>query len=105
MKDLNIDNIRQYILKNKIKWTEHCSLRMFERGIHKKDIKDAIMSGDIIEYYPTDYPYPSCLVLGYNENDEPVHIVCGIGNDNLYIITVYCPDIKKWIDESIRRKN
>jgi len=104
MANIEINNIRKYILKNKVKWTEHCSFRMFERGIQKADVQRAILNGDIIEKYPEDYPYPSCLIIGYNLNNQVLHVVCGIGEDNLYIITVYCPDIEKWIDNTIRRE-
>ncbi len=33
----------------------------------------AIMHGDVIEAYPTDRPYPSCLILCVET--EPVHVV------------------------------
>lgn len=101
---IDIKEVRKYILTEKVKWTDHCSFRMFERGIHQEDVQRAILNGKIIEQYPEDYPYPSCLIIGYNLNNEMVHVVCGIGGNNLYIITVYCPDIEKWIDDSIRRK-
>ena len=104
MADIDIKEVRKYILSGNVKWTDHCSFRMFERGIHQEDVQMAILNGTIIEQYPEDYPYPSCLIIGYNLNNEIIHVVCGIGNNNLYIITVYCPDIKKWIDDSIRRK-
>ncbi|MHB8455997.1 MAG: DUF4258 domain-containing protein [Acidiferrobacterales bacterium] len=57
-----------------------------------KDVS-AIMKGEVIEVYPTDRPYPSCLIL-YVEA-EPVHVVAAaeaaarIG----HIITAYRPDL------------
>ena len=104
MENLNIENIRELASQNKIKWTEHGSLRMFERKIHREDIIRAIYNGSIIENYPNDYPFPSCLVLGIPENRQPLHIVCGIGKEYLYVITAYYPDNVEWEEEMRRRK-
>lgn len=103
MDNLTIYNIRNLVKNNKIEWTEHSSLRMFERVILKSDIKNAILNGEIIEHYPTDYPYPSCLISGISNNTS-LHIVCSIGKGYLYIITVYYPNEIKWISETKRRK-
>ena len=104
MANINIKDVQKYILTGNVKWTDHCSFRMFERRIRKEDVQREILNGKIIEQYQKDYPYPSCLIIGYTLNNEILHVVCGIGNNTLYIITVYCPDIEKWIDDSIRRK-
>ena len=89
MEELTIDKIKEFVNNNNIKWTEHCSFRMFERMIKREDVIYALSNGKIIEYYPEDYPYPSCLLLGHTANNLSLHVVCGIGLQNLYIITVY----------------
>lgn len=103
MNTLNINTIRNFVKNKNIKWTEHCSLRMFERIIHKSDVQNAILNGEIIEYYPNDFPYPSCLISGL-ANNTSLHIVCSISTDYLYIITVYYPNDIKWNLETKRRK-
>ena len=70
------------------------------------DIKTAINFGRIVEFYEDDYPYPSCLILGKSINCEILHIVCGINNDLLYMITAYHPDKDKWKEDmKTRREN
>lgn len=54
------------------------------------------MTGEIIEDYPDDYPYPSSLVLGQSISGQPLHLVCGIGNNTLFVITAYKPNSEKW---------
>lgn len=103
MTNINIDNIRKKIAEGNIKWTEHCSFRMFQRGIQRKDVQNTIMNGFILEQYPKDFPYPSCLISGKSILNNTIHIVCGLSSEDVYIITVYYPNEKKWIDE-IRRK-
>lgn len=67
------------------------------------DVKTAISNGRIIEYYYEDYPYASCLITGKNRSDEDIHIVCGVNNNLVYMITAYYPDSKEW-EEDMKTK-
>ena len=62
------------------------------------------VTGELIEEYPTDYPYPSCLVLGKSVHDKPLHAVIGIGGGYIWIITAYFPDELKWENDFKTRK-
>lgn len=101
---LNIEIIRKYIEERKINWTRHCLNRINQRGILISDVKNAIKNGKIIEYYYEDYPYPSCLILGYNINNKIIHIVCGIKEEMVYMITAYYPDTEKWEEDMKTRR-
>lgn len=103
---LNINTIKEYIKQNKVDWTSHCLNRLNQREISTKDVKEAINNGKIIEYYYDDFPYPSCLILGIALNSKIIHVVCGISNNLIHIITAYYPNIIKWEnDMETRRKN
>ena len=69
------------------RWTEHIIGRMAKRNISREDVKSALASGEIIEEYPDDYPYPSSLILGRLDDDSPLHVLCGIGDNKLWMIT------------------
>ena len=84
--------------------TQHAETRRRQRGISVPDIKQAILTGQIIEDYPDDYPFPSCLVLGYTDRGDPLHIVCGAGDGQLYVITAYRPSRDKWESDWRTRK-
>ena len=86
----NIISIRNHVAKRKVVWTLHCLNRLNQR-----DIKEAINNGKIIEYYYDDYPYPSCLILEYDANYKAIHIVCGLSDNLVYMITAYYPDESK----------
>ena len=102
---LNIECIRKYINQRNIIWTKHCLNRINKRDILISDIKTAILNGKIIEYYYNDYPYPSCLITGKNKDEKTIHIVCGIKDNLVYMITAYYPDSDKWEEDmKIRRK-
>lgn len=86
-------------------WTQHCLERMQERDISRADVKNGILTGEIIEEYPDDYLHPSCLIFGYTINNRILHIVAGCDSINIYIITAYYPDTKKFEEDlKTRRK-
>ena len=87
-----------------IEITQHIFMRFRERGIRLNDVITAIQKGEIIEYYPKDYPFPSCLVLGLDTNNRYLHTVCGVGNNKIWIITVYSPALDKWESNYKTRK-
>jgi len=96
---LKIEDIKRLCNYDTIVLTEHLMIRMRQRNIKLNDIKKAIENGEIIEQYPTDYPFPSCLINGNN-----IHIVCSIDVDYLYIITAYRPAPEKWEAGGNKRK-
>ncbi|MCL1834056.1 MAG: DUF4258 domain-containing protein [Leptospirales bacterium] len=96
---LNIEDIRRYCSDNAIILTDHLLTRIRQRNIQLKDIKNAILNGEIIEQYQNDYPFPSCLI-----NAENIHIVCSIGEGYLYVITAYRPSPEKWHLDGRKRK-
>ena len=104
MEKLNIDTIKQMVKDGKIRWTNHVIVRLFQRNISQEDIESAILNGEIIEEYENDYPYPSCLVYGMTLKDKILHIVCGLNEIELWIITAYYPDNMKWEDNLKNRK-
>ena len=78
--------------------------RLFQRGISIDDVVSALTSGEIIEQYPSDYPFPSCLVLGHTNKGAALHIVCGSNGIELWLITAYFPNPSEWTDDYRERK-
>lgn len=89
-----------------IKFRFHAVSRMFERNISETDVLDALRSGKIIEEYPDDQPYPSCLRLGFI-GSRPIHVVTANATDekSTIIITVYEPDSERWVSGFEKRKS
>ena len=54
--------------------------------------------------YEEDYPYPSCLVYGITIDNQVIHVVCGVNEVEVWIITAYYPDDIKWKDDLKTRK-
>lgn len=82
----------------------HAAQRLRSRSIRYADVIAALTGGEIIEQYPEDYPYPSCLVLGAAVNGRYLHVVCGSDGEYLWIITAYYPSEDKWSDDFRTRR-
>ena len=83
----------------------HALQRMFERNISVEEVESVLKSGLVIEDYPTDFPYPSRLLLGWNKN-RPLHVVEAINrmDNESIVVTAYQPDPAAWDGEFKRRK-
>lgn len=102
--ELDIEALREACRPDTIRWTSHVLKRLMQRGIAQADVEQAIKTGEIIEQYPDDYPYPSCLILGEDVAGEPLHAVCGLGGGEIWMITAYHPDAREWEDDLKTRK-
>lgn len=87
-----------------IEVTQHILMRCQQRNITYEEIKEVIQNGEIIEEYPSDYPYPSCLILGMTIEGRIIHVVVGVAEDCLWLITAYEPDPEQWNSEYRMRK-
>jgi hypothetical protein len=75
----------------------HAVQRMVAREISEGDVREVLTSGEVIESYPDDTPYPSRLVLGWRGR-RPIHVVVAdnVNAGEAIVITVYEPDIDHW---------
>ena len=101
---ITIELLRHLCNNNNVIWTAHVLERLQQRGIFRRDVRNAILTGDIIEQYPEDYPYPSCLILGTMLNGQNLHVVCGVNSEHIFIITAYYPNLDKFEDDYKTRK-
>ncbi|HHX59441.1 MAG TPA: DUF4258 domain-containing protein [Epulopiscium sp.] len=99
-----IDDIRNLLEEDKIQWSGHVLARMQQREIRVADVIETISSGEIIEYYESDYPYPSCLILGSSKDGKKLHIVCALGKGSMWMITAYYPNTIEWLEDLKTRR-
>jgi len=78
-------------------YSRHALERMFQRNIRPDTVERIAEEGRVIATYPDDQPYPSKLILGFEEN-TPIHIVLADmpTGDGPIIVTVYQPDPTLW---------
>jgi hypothetical protein len=98
--------IREHIRAKQYRLTQHATTMRLERGILIADLEHALLNGEIIESYADALPHPSCLVLGWLETGDPLHIVCSRGEVEpaLRIVTLYEPKDNLWNRDYKTRK-
>ncbi|MFP4687237.1 MAG: DUF4258 domain-containing protein [bacterium] len=102
---MEINWIRKSIEQHKVKITDHADEEAVADDLTLDEIFYSVHTGEIIENYPNDFPFPSCLVFGKNKKSKMIHSVWGYNTERQIsiLITVYTPDPKKWIDGKRRR--
>ncbi len=93
------------MVANRLVFRMHAIRRMFQRQISIEDVRHVLTTGQVIEDYPNDTPYPSHLVLGQC-GTRPLHVVAAdnVASRETIIITVYEPDPAQWEPGFRRRK-
>lgn len=95
--------VRKSTSEGRVLIRHHARVKMRKRGIYINDVTDILMKGEIIEVYPKDRPFPSCLIYS-KVGGRPVHVVCSLSKKEAIVVTAYEPDPKKWIDFKIRKR-
>ena len=101
---MTIEEIVLLCKEQSVCWTGHILERIFRREISMDDVTTVLTNGEIIEKYPNDYPFPSCLVLGHTKEGKPLHVVCGSNGTELWLITAYIPNPAEWTDDLRQRR-
>lgn len=77
---------------------------MFERTISEEVVRSVVDTGEVVQEYSDDLPYPSRLVLGW-DREYPIHVVAAYDKQTNtdIIITAYKPDPAHW-EPDFKRK-
>lgn len=89
-----------------IRFSRHAIERMFKREIPPDVVKRVVVEGEVVADYPEDAPYPSVLMLGFQDG-QPVHVV--VARDGMsgicHVVTVYRPDPRLWMADFKTRRD
>ncbi len=103
---MNLSKLRVALDGESIEWERHVLERLVSRNILRHAVLQILKSGDCIEDYPDDHPFPSGLFPGWYQ-DKPLHVVAALDETapSVYIITAYEPDREHFeADFRTRRK-
>ena len=99
---MTIKGIQDKISKSKYRFSDHAVKRMIKRSINRREIEEAILGGEIIEEYPDDKYFPSCLIYGKTRKGRDLHVQISLP-PVVVLITTYEPDPEDWIGCKVRR--
>ncbi|MBI1869809.1 MAG: DUF4258 domain-containing protein [Chlamydiae bacterium] len=93
---LKIDWIRGQVKKGNYYLSRHAdSERQFD-GLSLIEVEEALLTGRILEQYEdTGRGYRS-LVVGFSQTGKPIHVVCGVREKYLVLVTIYIPCFPKF---------
>ncbi len=85
-------------------YQRHAVERMAQRGVREEDVMQVLLTGENIQVYADDTPFPSELILGWRKS-RPLHIVVATAtvHQRKIVITVYKPHPDQW-EADFRRK-
>jgi uncharacterized protein DUF4258 len=102
---LRVEDLVQSIRENRVRITDHADEEAHADDLSLDEVFSSIPGGEIIEDYPDDKPFPSCLIFGTTFRGNPIHSVWAYNPENRWavLITVYRPDPKRWDNWRTRR--
>ncbi|WP_456475866.1 DUF4258 domain-containing protein [Candidatus Pyrohabitans sp.] len=104
MEDIN--PIKDAIKSGRINITEHADEELANDEISNESLYYSVLHGEIIEEYPDDFPFPSCLIFGRDQQDRAIHSVWAYAEKYkiAILITAYVPDANRWTDYKWRKE-
>jgi len=69
--------------QQKVLYLPHALRQMLrpDRMIRRAEVRRVITEGEVIEEYPKDVRGHSCLLLGFGDQERPIHVVCAPRED------------------------
>lgn len=99
-----IAEIRRKVRQQSYEYSLHATDQSILRQISRREVEEAVESGEVIEDYPSDKYGPSCLIFGRTGTGRPLHVHCTHPvRERVKIITVYEPSPGEWLEYRTRR--
>ncbi|MBI2993012.1 MAG: DUF4258 domain-containing protein [Gammaproteobacteria bacterium] len=98
--------IRKLVASRDVRISEHGFDELSDDGISVRDAVRGIHGAVEVEEYPASGRGPAVLVLEYDRDGQPIHVVWGIPKGHqapAVLITAYRPDPAQW-DDGFRRR-
>lgn len=94
---MDIDLIKKQVRRGRFRLSIHAEIEARYDSLDIEQIVEAILADEILERYPDTGRGESCLVIGFAQH-TPIHVVCGMRDDLVVIVTIYVPGPPKFSD-------
>lgn len=94
-----LDAVKKLVAAAKVRISDHGYDEIAADGIYVRDILAGVNKAAVIEDYPTFPKGRAVLVLQFDKDSRPIHVVWGIPKGSTYpavVVTAYRPDPDRW---------
>lgn len=101
-----LQRIVQPVGDKKLRVSAHALERLLGYRLLIEPLLDGISDAVLVEDYPDYFKGPAVLVLQFDEDGEPIHLVWGMpagAQEPVVLVTVHRPDPDRWTENYSRR--
>lgn len=102
-----LNRIRARVAEGRVRVSDHGYDELANDDIYLSDVLDGLAEAVVVEDYPTASKGPSVLVLQYDGEGRPLHVVWGIAKSQdgpAVLVTAYRPDPTRWTSDFSKRE-
>lgn len=99
--------VRALVAASDVRVSEHGYDALAAEGIAVRDILNGVNEAMVVEDYPAFGKGPAVLVLEFDAQRRPIHVVWGIPRGHIrpaVLVTAYRPDPQRWRTGFLRRR-
>jgi len=102
-----LEAVRRLVAAGNVRISEHGYDELSDDDIPVRDLLSGIEKATVVEDYPAFPKGPAVLVLQFDGNNRPIHVVWGVPRgftSPAVLVTAYRPDPARWNDNFTERR-
>ena len=102
-----LDAVRELVTAGNVRISEHGYDELSDDDISVRELLSGINNATVVEDYPAFPKGPAVLVLQFDNDNRPIHVVWGIPKgftSPVVLVTAYRPDPAKWNEHFTERR-